>query len=95
MFDEGTGETAKHLLAMYRSSWTKPYMKPKWLKVDPHRAQVSDEFANAVERDGTELVDTAGAAKEQNGKVERHIFENMLEDVLAEVQPQTEHEWRE
>ena len=35
-------------------------------------------------------------AKEQQGKVEHHaqLFDLVLEDVLAEVQPQKEYEWR-
>ena len=43
------------------------------------------------------MVDSAGKAKDQQGKVEHHaqLFELMLEDVLADVQPQTEYEWRE
>ena len=41
-------------------------------------------------------MDSAGKAKEQEGKVERHAqLELMLEDVLPDVQPQTEYEWRE
>ena len=71
-------------------------MRPRWLKVHPHRAQVSDEFMNWCEQRAIEVVDSAGKAKEQQGKVERHaqLFELMLEDVLADVQPQTEYEWR-
>ena len=43
------------------------------------------------------MVDFAGKAKDQQGKVEHHaqLFELMLENVLADVQPQTEYEWRE
>ena len=72
-------------------------MQPRWLKVDPHRAQISDEFMNWCEERGIEVVDSTGKAEEQQGKVEHHaqLFELMLEDVLADVQPQTEYEWRE
>ena len=42
-------------------------------------------------------MDSAGKAKEQQGKVEHHaqLFGPLLEDVLADVQPQTEYKWRE
>ena len=72
-------------------------MQPRWLKVDPHRAQISDEFMNWCEERGIEVVDSTGKAEEQQGKVEHHaqLFELMLEDVLADVQPQTEYEWGE
>eukprot|EP00959_Pyramimonas_sp_CCMP1952_P343801 7201465-Pyramimonas_sp.AAC.1 len=64
--------------------------------VDPHRAQISDDFTNWCERQEIEVVDTAGGAKEQNGKIEQHnqLFEMMLEDVIREAQRQTETEWR-
>ena len=41
------------------------------------------------------MIDAAGLAHEQNGKVERHghFFEELLNDVLAEIQPQSENEW--
>ena len=44
------------------------------------------------EQRGTEVVDSAGKTKEQQGKVEHHaqLLELMLEDVLADVRPQTE-----
>ena len=72
-------------------------MPPRWLKVDPYRAQISDEFLNWCEQRGIEVVDSAGNAMEQQGKVEHHVqmFELMLEDVLADVQPQTQHKWRD
>ena len=43
------------------------------------------------------MVEASGKAKEPQGKVEHHakLFELMRKDVLAEVQPQTEYEWRE
>ena len=96
-FHENEGETSRVLLQKYRDGWTRPYMRPKWLKVDPHRAHISEEFISGIERDDTLIVDTAGLAKEQNGKVERHgqLFEDRLLAVLAEVQPQCEGEWLE
>ena len=50
-----------------------------------------------MERDGTELLDGAGMVYEQHGKVERHgqRFESIVNDVMAEAQPQTEDEWLE
>ena len=50
-----------------------------------------------MNRDGTEILDSAGMAHEQNGKVERHgqWFEMLLQGILTEVQPTTESEWRE
>ena len=43
------------------------------------------------------MLDSVGKAKEQQGKIDHHaqLFEPMLEDVLEDVQPQTEHEWTE
>ena len=71
-------------------------MRPRWLKVDLYRAQISDELMNWCALRGIEVVDFAGKTKEQPGKVEHRaqLFELMLEDVLADVQPQTECEWR-
>ena len=42
-------------------------------------------------------MDSARNSKEQQGKLEHHaqLFEFMLEDVLADVQPRTECVWRE
>ena len=76
-------------------AWLRP--RPRWLKVDPHRAQISDEFTNWCGQRGVEVVDSAGNAKEQQGKVEHHahLFELLLEGVLAGVQPQTKYERRE
>ena len=91
VIDTETCQTPQRLLTDAR---LRPYMRPRWLKVDPHRAQISDEFMNRCEQRGIEVVDSAGKAKEQQGQVEHHaqLFELMLEDVLAEVQPQTEYE---
>lgn len=89
-------ETSRVLLQALQQAWIRPYMRPTWLKVDPHRAQVSVEFLGWCERRGIQVIDTAGEVTEQNGKVEHQgqMFEMMLEDALREVQPQTEAEWR-
>ena len=96
-FGDDDTETSQTLQRLLSDAWLRPYIRPRWLKVDPHRAQISDEFMNWCEQRGIEVVDSAGSAKEQQGKVEHHtqLFELMLEDVLADVQPQTEYEWRE
>ena len=62
-------------------------MRPHWLKVDPYRAQISEELMNWCGKRGIEVVDAAGKAKEQQGKVEHHaqLFEHMLENVLQPV----------
>eukprot|EP00959_Pyramimonas_sp_CCMP1952_P307706 6440318-Pyramimonas_sp.AAC.1 len=72
-------------------------MRPKWLKVDAGSANISVVFQDAMDRDGTIIVDTAGTAKEQNGKAEVHgkWFEEMLQAMLDELQPQDEEEWLE
>ena len=44
-------------------------MRPCWLKVEPHRVHISGEFMNWFEQRGIEVVDSAGIAKEQQGKV--------------------------
>ena len=92
-FGDNDTETSQTLQRLLTDAWLRPYMRPRWLKVDPHRAQISDEFTNWCEQRGIEVVDSAGKAKEQQGKVEHHaqLFELMLKDVLADVQ----HEWRE
>ncbi|CAK0868212.1 unnamed protein product [Prorocentrum cordatum] len=77
----GMAETSKNLTDTFRQAWVRPYMRPKRLKVDPHRAQVSDEFTNWCERQGIEAADAAGGAKEQNGKIEHH---NQLFDPRAQ-----------
>ena len=89
-FNEDDEEVAVDLLRMYRDNWTRPYLRPKWLRVDPAKPHVSQIFTSAMERDGTTVLDTAGGAKEQNGKVERHgqWFAQMLRAVISEVQPQ-------
>ena len=71
-------------------------MRPRWFQVDAHR-EISDEFMNLCENQGIEVVGSTGKAKEQQGKVEHHalLIKLMLEDVVADVQAQTEHEWRE
>ena len=62
-----------------------------------NKPRVSDEFMNWCEQRGIEVVDSAGKAKERQGKVEHYaqLFELMLEDDLADVHAQTEYEWRE
>ena len=94
--DTERSQTPQRLLTL-TDAWLRPHMRPRWLKGDPYRAQISDEFVNWCEQRGIEVVDSAGKAKEQQGKVEHHaeLFELMLEDVLADVQPQTEYEWGE
>ena len=96
-FETDDTECAMDLLRLYRDNWTRPYMRPRWMKVDPARAFISDQFEQAMNRDGTEILDSAGMAHEQNGKVERHgqWFEMLLQGILTEVQPTTESEWRE
>ena len=92
--DTETSQTVQRLLA---DAWVRPYVRPRWLQVRPHRTHISDEFRTWWEQRGIKVVDSAENAKEQQGKVEHHaqLFELMLEDVLTEVQPQTEHERRE
>ena len=46
----------------------RPYMLPRWLKVAPHRAQISDEFMNWCELRGTEVMDSAGESKGTTGQ---------------------------
>ena len=96
-FGDDDTETSQTLQRLLSDAWLRPYMRPRWLKVDQHRAQISDEFMHWCEQRSIEVVDTAGSAKEQQGKVEHHaqLFELMLEDVLADVEPQTECELRE
>ncbi|CAK0862474.1 unnamed protein product [Prorocentrum cordatum] len=50
----GMAETSKNLMDAFERAWIRPYIRPKWLKVDPHRAQISDEFLNWCERQGIE-----------------------------------------
>ena len=84
-FETDDTECAMDLLRLYRDNWTRPYMRPRWMKVDPARAFISDQFEQAMSRDGTEILDSAGMAHEQNGKVERHgqWFEILLQGILA------------
>ncbi|CAK0820028.1 unnamed protein product, partial [Prorocentrum cordatum] len=93
----GDDEAAADLLRLCRDNWTRPYLRPKWIRLDPAKPHVSKVFTSAMERDGTTTLDTAGSAKEQKGKVERHgqWFAQMLRAVIAEVQPQDRGEWRE
>ncbi|CAK0840822.1 unnamed protein product [Prorocentrum cordatum] len=95
-FNEGDEEGAGDLLRMYRDDWTRPYMRQKRLRLDPAKPHISQAFTSAMERGSTAILDMAGGAKEQNGKVERHgqWFAQMLRAVVAEVQPQDRGEWR-
>jgi len=90
-------EGAMDLLRLYRDNWTRLFMRPRWLKVDPARTFISDQFKQAMNRDGTKILKSAGMAHEQNDKVEKHgqWFEILLQRILTEVQPTTESEWRE
>ena len=87
-FGDCDTETSQTLQSLLTDAWVRPYMRPRWLKVDPHRAQISEEFMNWCEQRGIEVVDSAGKAKEHQGKVEHHAQ-------LFELMPQTEYEWRE
>ena len=74
-FGDNDSETSQTLQRLMTDAWLGPCVRP--LKVDPHRAQISDEFMNWCEEPGVEVVDSAGKAKEQQGKVEHHaqLFE--------------------
>ena len=50
------------------SAWLRPCVRPRWLSVDPHRSQISGEFVSWCEQRGTEVVDTAGKAKEPSAR---------------------------
>ena len=41
-FETDDTECAMDLLRLYRDNWTRPYMRPRWMKVDPARAFISD-----------------------------------------------------
>ena len=61
-FGNNDSETSQTLQRLMTDAWLRPYMRPRWLKVDPHRAQISDEFMNWCEEPGIEVVDSAGKA---------------------------------
>eukprot|EP00959_Pyramimonas_sp_CCMP1952_P168142 3513702-Pyramimonas_sp.AAC.1 len=87
-------ETSKNLTDTCSQAWSRPNMRPKWIRVDPRRARVGDEFASGGRRQGIEVVGAAGGATEHYGKLEHRnqLFERMLEGVIREAQPQTEME---
>ena len=84
----GDNDTGKYqiLQRLLTDAWLRPYMRPRWLKVGPHRAQISDEFTNWCEQRGIEGLDSAGKTKDQQGRVENRaqLFELVLEDVLQD-----------
>ena len=69
-FEDNDTETSHtHTLQrLLTDAWLRPYMRPRWLKVDPYRAQISDEIMNRCEQRGIEVVDPAGKTKEQQAK---------------------------
>ena len=86
-FEDNDTETSQTLQRQSTDAGLRPYMRPHWLKVDPYRAQISEELMNWCRKRGIEVVDAAGKVKEQQGKVEHHaqLFELTLEDVLQPV----------
>ena len=90
-------ESSEVLRRLYRQSWTKPYGRPKWLKFDASRCNLGQHFLDAIERDGTTVLDIPGEAHEQIGDVEVHgkHFESALNRVLDHMQPQNYDEWVE
>ena len=72
-------------------------MRPRSLKVDPHRAQLSDKFMNWCEQRRIEVVNSDRKANEEQDKVEHRaqLFELLLEDVLTDRYSQTKYECRE
>ena len=92
-FEAGTSEV---LLRQYRN-WTRAYGRPRWLKVDASRTNLGETAQRALEADGTQLLDIAGEAHEQAGRVEVHgrYFDDLLLRMLAQVRPETKVEWIE
>ena len=78
-FGDNDTETSQTLQRLLTDSWLRPYMRPRWLKIDPHRTLISDEYMSWCKQRGIEVVDSAGKAKEQQDKVEHHaqLFELM------------------
>ena len=90
-------ENSDLIRRVYRTSWTRPYGRPRWIKFDASRCNLGQPFIDSLERDGTTPLDVPGEAHEQMGDVEvqgRH-FEEVLSKVLDEAQPQTQDEWLE
>lgn len=83
-------ESSDIIRRLYRQSWTRPYGRPKWIKFDASRCNLGQPFIDALERDGTTVLDVPGEAHEQIGDVEVHgeHFENMWIKVLDHMQPQ-------
>ena len=69
LFGENDTETSQSLQILLADAWLRPYMRPRWLKVDPYRAQISDKIMNWCEQQVIEVVDSAGKAKEQQAKL--------------------------
>jgi hypothetical protein len=90
-------ETSEVLRRIYRSSWSRPYGRLRWLKVDSGRTNLGDVLQKSLERDQTQLLDVPGQAHEQMGRTEVHgkYFEVMFEKVLDDVRPSTKEEWME
>ena len=63
--DSETFQTQQRLLADVRLT---PHMRPRWLKVDPHRAQISNEFMIWCEWWSIEVVDFAGKSEGTTGQ---------------------------
>ena len=62
-FGDDDTETSKTLQRLLTYAWLRPFMQPRLLKVDPHRAQISDDLMNWCEQRSIEVVDSAGKAK--------------------------------
>ena len=45
-FGNNDTETFQTLQRLLTDDWLRRCMRPRWLKVNPHRAQISDEFMN-------------------------------------------------
>ena len=63
-------ESSEVIRKLYRQSWTRPYGRPKWLKFDASRCNLGQHFLDALERDGTTVLDVPGEAHEQIADVE-------------------------
>ena len=90
-------ESSEVIRRLYRQSWTKPYGRPRFIKFDASRCNLGQHFIDALERDGTTPLDIPGEAHEQIGDVEvqgRH-FEDMLQRILDQYQPEDYDAWLE
>ena len=90
-------ETSEVLRRIYRSSWSRPYGRLWWLKVNSDRTNLGDVFQKALERDRTRMLDIPGQAHEQMGRTEAHgkFFEAIFERALDDVRPTSKDEWLE